>query len=113
MCIRDSHVERDTVQGQFRPVHPVGGPPDQNPVVVAGDALAGGIDLGLAVDFRSSRNDQLTVVPDILGDKTDDRRFDFGRVDGDDRLTGDEPSIRRIGCLLYTSTGGSTSPNHL
>ena len=91
------HVERDAMQGQLGPVHPVGRAPDQNPVVVAGDAFAGRINLGFAVDLRSCGNDELSVMPDVLGDKTDDGRFDLGRINGDDRFARNHSSIRRVG----------------
>ena len=91
------HVERDTMQGQFGPVHPVGRPPDQNPVVVTGDSFAGRVDLGLAVDFGSCRDNQFTVMPNVLGDETDDRRFDFSRVDRDNGFAWNHPSVGRVG----------------
>jgi hypothetical protein len=93
-CLVALHVERDAVQGQLGPVHPVGGPPDENPTVIAGDALAGWIDLGFAVDFRACRDNQLPVMPYVLGDETDDRRFDFRRINRDDRFARNHPSRR-------------------
>ncbi len=84
------------MQGQFGPVHSVGRPPNQDPTVIAGDAFAGRIDLGLTVDFGSCRDDELAVVPNILGYEPNDRCFDLGRINGNDRLARNHSPIRRI-----------------
>jgi len=90
------HIERDAVQRKLRAVEPVGGTPHDVPVVLAGDAFAGAVHLGLAMHFRARRDNQLSVVENVLGDKTDDGRFDLGRINGDDRFAGNEPTIRGV-----------------
>ena len=101
MVLVGSVIEHAAGHRQFAPVLK-----NEHPLPVGANAFARGDFLRGAVNLGSSGNDEPSIVPDILKDKTDDGRADAAGINRVNQLAAQQPTVRQIAVAAARFPGG-------